>query len=299
MTSKKIIVKSPATAANLGSGFDCLAIALDIFNTVSVEIGEQNIQISGEGENELPNDETNLIYRMIKLVMDKWGYDIPRLTITCDNKIPISRGLGSSSSAIISGLLIGNELSGRQLVMKELLDLGSEVEGHSDNIAATLYGGFQIVVQDKKLNSNVVIPKDLTAVLYIPKERISTDEARSVLPDSLGYSDVIYNLGRVALLINAFNSGNLNDLKIATEDKLHQKYRQTIFPSMRLIIDSAINAGAYGAFLSGSGSTIFALCKGKEMTIAYEMLDAASKVGILGDTLVTKPSLIGSTIDIL
>ena len=297
--SKKIVVKTPATSANLGSGFDCLAIALDIFNTVSVEIGNKSIQVIGEGENELPVDENNLIYKMIKLVMDQQGYNVPELNIVCENHIPISRGLGSSAAAILSGLLIGNELSENHLSTKDLFALGSEIEGHSDNIAATLFGGCQIVVQDKKINSNVLIPKNLNVVLYIPKEHISTDQARSALPSSLSYSDVTHNLGRIALLINSLNTGNLNDLKIATEDKLHQPYRQSILPFIRVIINAAINAGAYGAFLSGSGSTILALSSGKEMTIAYEMMDAASKAGIEGDTLITKPSFNGAKIDIL
>ena len=134
--SKKIVVKTPATSANLGSGFDCLAIALDIFNTVSVEIGNKSIRVVGEGENELPVDENNLIYKMIKLIMDQQGYNVPELNITCDNNIPISRGLGSSAAAIVTGLLIGNELSGNQLSTKDLFVLGSEIEGHSDNVAA-------------------------------------------------------------------------------------------------------------------------------------------------------------------
>ena len=297
--SKKIVVKTPATSANLGSGFDCLAIALDIFNTVSVEIGNKSIRVVGEGENELPVDENNLIYKMIKLIMDQQGYNVPELNITCDNNIPISRGLGSSAAAIVTGLLIGNELSGNQLSTKDLFVLGSEIEGHSDNVAAALFGGCQIVVQDKNINSNVSIPKNLNVVLYIPKESVSTDQARSVLPSSIAYSDATHNLGRVALLINSLNSGNLNDLKISREDKLHQQYRQSILPFMRVIINSAINAGAYGAFLSGSGSTILALSAGKEMTIAYEMMDAASKAGVEGETLITKPSFHGAEINIL
>ena len=295
----KIVVKTPATSANLGSGFDCLAIALDIFNTVSVEIGAKNIQIIGEGENELPVDENNLIFKMIKLIMDKQGYDIPELKIVCENKIPISRGLGSSAAAIISGLLIGNELSDNNLSRMDIFELGSEIEGHSDNIAATLFGGCQIVVQDKKVISDVSIPKNMNIILYIPQEPVSTDQARSVLPSLIAYSDAIYNLGRIALLINSLNSGNLKNLKIATEDKLHQPYRQTIFPSMRVIMNAAINAGANGAFLSGSGSAILAISNGKEMTIAYEMMEAASKAGIKGDTLITKPCSNGAKIDIL
>jgi len=295
----KIVVKTPATSANLGSGFDCLAIALDIFNTVSVEIGAKNIQIIGEGENELPVDENNLIFKMIKLIMDKQGYDIPELKIVCENKIPISRGLGSSAAAIISGLLIGNELSDNNLSRMDIFELGSEIEGHSDNIAATLFGGCQIVVQDKKVISDVSIPKNMNIILYIPQEPVSTDQARSVLPSLIPYSDAIYNLGRIALLINSLNSGNLKNLKIATEDKLHQPYRQTIFPSMRVIMNAAINAGANGAFLSGSGSAILAISNGKEMTIAYEMMEAASKAGIKGDTLITKPCSNGAKIDIL
>jgi len=297
--SKKIVVKAPATSANLGSGFDCLAIALDIFNTVSVEIGPKCIEVLGEGADKLPVDENNLIYKMIKLVMDKQGYTVPELKIVCENHIPISRGLGSSAAAIITGLLIGNELSGNHLSEEDLFALGSKIEGHSDNIAATLFGGCQIVVQDKKIISDVSIPKNLNAVLYIPEESISTDQARSVLPSSIAYSDAIYNLGRIALLINSLNSGNLKNLLIATEDKLHQPYRQTIFPSMRVIMNSAINAGANGAFLSGSGSAILAISSGKEMTIAYEMMEAASKAGIKGDTLITKPCSNGATIDIL
>jgi homoserine kinase len=287
----RVTVKVPATTANLGPGFDCLGMALDIWNTVTAEVGEPGFVIRGEGKGTLSQDASNLVQRCLRIPFEESGRQVPDLSITCENDIPLARGLGSSSAAVVAGLAAGNELCGRPLAQTELLVLAHEVEGHPDNVTPALLGGCQIVVQDgeRLVTSPVPIPNDLQAVLYIPDVAMPTEEARELLPDKVSRKDAVYNMGRVGMLVAALSSGDLSDLAVATQDSLHQPARQTIFPPMKVIFRAALDAGALGVFLSGAGSSVLALTRGKEMTIGYEMADAASKAGLTGSVRITRP----------
>lgn len=296
---RKITVKIPATTANMGPGFDCLGMALDIWNTVTVEMGKTGIEITGRDARILPRGSSNLILRCFKTVFERLGKALPEAKIICHNDIPVSRGLGSSSAGIVGGLMAANEVCDRPFSKEELLDIAVEIEGHPDNVVPAILGGCQISVQDegKLITCQVPIPEELNAVLFIPDVLMSTAQARRVLPSTVDRADAVYNIGRVAMLVSALATGKLERLNVATQDRLHQPARLEIFFPMKNIFKGAMDGGARGVFLSGAGSTVLALTADKEFTIGYEMADAASKSGVGGEIKVTKPSAMGAYVE--
>ena len=291
-------IKVPATTANLGPGFDCLGMALDIWNTVRLGTGGSSIKIAGEGENLLSTGNDNLVYTSAAALFHEIGEPVPPLMIACENEVPLGRGLGSSSTAVVGGLLAANALCGEPLSQDDLLGLAVRIEGHPDNVTPALFGGCQIVVADetKLITSEVPLGRELWAVLYIPSQQMPTHQARGLLGAQVSRADAVFNMGRTALLVNALVSGDLELLKTATQDRLHQNARGILFPAMHLIIRAALEAGASGAFLSGAGSTILALTHDREMTVGYEMADMANKAGVPGDVKVTKVSIQGARV---
>ena len=291
-----VVVKAPATTANMGPGFDCLGMALDIWNTVSIETGASGFEINGEGRDILPKDATNLLYRSFARVYEGIGKPVPSVRIRCRNEIPLGRGLGSSAAAVASGLLAASELSGANIPANRLLALAADIEGHPDNAAAAILGGCRIVVSDGDalITAAVPIPAALKTVLFVPEVPMPTEQARGILPQTLDRRDAVFNIGRAALLVNAFASGDLTHLSIATQDRLHQPAREAIFYPMKNIFRAAMAAGALGVFLSGAGSAVLALARDREYTIGYEMADAAMKSGVDGAIKVTQPTPLGA-----
>ena len=275
----------------MGPGFDCLGMALDIWNTVEVTVGGSGVDISGEGHDSLPKDASNLVHKSVARVFEELGRDVPEFRLSCHNEIPLARGLGSSSASLIGGLTAGNELCDQAFTEDEILQIASEIEGHPDNVTPALYGGFRIAVNHngRIISAPVPIPEGLEAVLFIPDVPMPTEEARGILPPEISRTDAVHNIGRAALLVQAFTSGDLSLLDIATGDVLHQPARQAIFPAMKNMFRAAMAVGALGVFLSGAGSTVLALARDKEFTIGYEMADAAAKSGIEGQVKITKP----------
>ena len=288
----------PATAANMGPGFDSLGMALDIWNTIDVEVGQSGFTVCGEGEDSLPRGENNLVYRCFSLPFQESGIEVPPVHITCRNEIPLARGLGSSSAAAVAGLMAGNEICGRPMSQDRLLELAAKTEGHPDNVAPALLGGCQIVVREEErlVTAAVRVPEDVQAVVFVPDMPMPTDRARRLLSNKVAMEDAVYNIGRVALLVGALTSGDLSKLAIATGDRLHQPPRQRLFPAMKNIFRAALDAGALGVFLSGAGSSVLALTRGKELTIGYEMADAAVKSRVDGTLKITRPTNLGAHI---
>ena len=289
---ERITIRVPATTANMGPGFDCLGMALDIWNTIRVEVGSSGFEVVGQGAETLSGGAENLVYQSFCIPFTESHGRVPSVRITCWNEIPLGRGLGSSAAAVVGGLVAGNELCGRPLDRQRLLELAAAKENHPDNVAPALLGGCQIVVWERQrlIASAVAIPEDLKAVLFVPDLAMPTQEARDLLPAEVAREDAVYNMGRVAMLVRAFLTGDTTYLAVATGDRLHQPARQTIFPAMNNIIRAALGAGALGAFLSGAGSSILALTRGREATIGYEMADAAAKSRIDGTIKVTEPT---------
>lgn len=280
----------------MGPGFDSIGMALDIWNTVTIQLSDLPIvSIKGSAEDNLPADENNLVYKAAMTLLETIGQEGVHFHISCENNIPLERGLGSSAAAIVGGLSAANVITGSTLSKERILELAVALEGHADNAAPAVNGGVQIAIKDKDTICTfpVSIADNLNVVLYIPDLLINTTMARDILPNVVPIDDVVYNLGRVALLINSLTSGRFQDLYIATTDRLHQPARSNLFPQMQLLINAAIHAGSLGAFLSGSGSTILALTQGRELTIAYEIAEAAKKANLPGQVKITSLSLKG------
>jgi homoserine kinase len=279
-------VKIPATTANLGPGFDSLGMALDIYNTVTVEKSEKfKISISGEGEDVLSLTKDNLVYLSFAALYNRIGLSVPKVKISCQSNIPLTRGLGSSATAIVGGLVAANSLCGEPLSSYEILKLGTLLEGHPDNVVAALFGGCQVIVQDGEdlVFASIPFPPELKAVLFIPDFEMKTTEARKLLPQEVSRADAIYNIGRVALLTTVFATGKLEHLRVATQDRLHQPQRQALFPAMYKIFDAALEAGALGVFLSGGGPTILALAQNSEAEIGKAVSEVAKKFEVEGE----------------
>ena len=305
-----IRVAAPATTANLGPGYDCLGMALDLWNTVEVEElpegSAPSVSVSGEGAGELEDGPENLVYRSIEFLYRELGRSMPPLRVSCDNEIPLARGLGSSAAAIAGGLAAANALAGMagdggEFAPRDLLEMAATIEGHPDNVAAAVMGGLQLVVtsvhetgESTLYTVPVSVPAAIHAVVFIPDVRIATADARAVLPQQLPVADAVHNMARVALLVAGMATNHPEYLAVATQDKLHQPYRQPLFPAMKLLMKAAMDAGALGAFLSGSGSTVLALTQGREMTVAYEMAEAARQASVEGTVKVTQPTALGA-----
>lgn len=296
MKCHQVTVRVPATTANLGPGFDCLGMALGIWNEVRLQVSHSpEVRIEGQGVGQLPEDTSNVVYQASQRIFYEAGVSSTALAVRCENRIHLKRGLGSSAAAIVGGLVAANNLIEDPLPIERLLTIAAELEGHPDNVAAALLGGAQIVIPTERglVTAPVRVPKELRAVLYIPEGTVSTIEARAALPRQVSLDDAVYNIGRSLLLINALSADRLQDLLLGTQDRIHQPYRQDLFPAMRVIMREAINAGALGAFVSGSGPTVLAFTQGKEMSIAYEMAEAGRKTNASGETIITEPTDLG------
>ncbi|MDG0866873.1 homoserine kinase [Candidatus Lucifugimonas marina] len=284
-----VTVRAPATTANLGPGFDSIGMALDMWNELTITRGEFSVSTEGQGADLVPQDTRNLIVTGVNAVFNHIGEPIPGLQYHCTNAIPFARGMGSSSAAIVSGLVAGSAISGADLSKEELTVLAADIEGHPDNVAPAIYGGCTVGVRngtDKWIVDQVSVPEGLHAVLFVPEMLTNTHESRAVLPDMISRTDAVFNIGRAALLVNALSTGRFELLKYATDDRLHQPHRTQAFKAMPHLIEAAIKGGAHGAFLSGAGPSVLALSTGREVTISYEMAESARTHGVDGKPMI-------------
>jgi len=280
-------IRVPATSANLGTGFDCLGLALSLYNEVSVDQeGEPEIVVRGEGEKTLPRDERNLVYRTMVHYFQLVGRPMPPLSLHMHNRIPLTGGLGSSSAALVAGLCAANEICGRLLSRQELLEEASRLEGHPDNVAPCLLGGLVVsVIEDHQVISiPAPLPHSLRAVIFAPDFYMSTVKARAILPKKVPHRDATHNVSRVALLVAALYNERLDLLRTATQDCLHQPYRTRMFPEMMRFFDAGLEAGALCTYLSGAGSAILALAEKEQNRepIAQAFLRTAREIGMGG-----------------
>jgi homoserine kinase len=292
-------VEVPATSANLGPGFDALGMALGLKNTVYVEPSEVGeVQIAGEGAGELSRGPDNLVYEALLFASRRIGVTPPSVRLRCENAIPLARGLGSSSAAIVAGLLTGNRLHGDPLSTAELLDLAVEIEGHPDNVAPALLGGVRVCVggEHGAVQTAVRLARPLKAVLFVPDFPMETEAARRLLPASVALADAVFNVGRAALLVAALAGGSYDLLREATRDRLHQGPRSALFPAMTTFFGAALEAGALGAFLSGSGSTLLALAEREAQAVAQAFDATATCQGVAGRTLVVAVGVEGARV---
>jgi homoserine kinase len=299
LTFAPFTVEVPGTSANLGPGFDTLGLALGIVNSVRVEPAERwEMVVDGEGADRLTLGDRNLLYRAMTTAARRWAGEIPTARLLCSNDVPLSRGLGSSSAAIVAGLLIAAHLAGQERPMEDLLHLASEIEGHPDNVAPALLGGVQVCAlsDGKVVHVRVPLARPITVALFVPDVLMPTREARGVIPRRVELHDAIYNISRACLLVAALASGEVDALRVGTQDMLHQPPRMRLFPTMPVLFHAALEAGALGVYLSGAGSTVAALVAGDGWPVANAMAEAAARDGVGGRPLVTVIRETGATV---
>jgi homoserine kinase len=269
-------VRVPATSANLGPGFDVFGLALSRFDDVEAEITASGCDVSftGEGVLDLPSDETHLIVRSMRATFDVLGAQPPGLRVRAVNRIPHGRGLGSSAAAIVAGVQLARGLvqDGTSILgAEDTLALASELEGHPDNVAACLLGGFTLAwLQDTRAHAVSFRPDGIWPVVFIPAGHSSTKVARAVLPSAVPHSDAAFNAARAAMLILAL-TGRPELLLSATEDRLHQSYRASSMPASTTLLER-LRAAGIAAVISGAGSSVLALPSTQSQLAAAERL---------------------------
>ena len=254
----KILV--PATSANVGAGFDALGLALSLHNTVTMEEWDK-LDIMASDGSLVPTGTSNLIYRSAKAVYEQLGKPIKGLRIRQENPIPMARGLGSSSACIVAGILGANALLGNPLTKRQMLTLATAIEGHPDNVAPAMLGGFVSSVFDEGqvFTARKEINEELAFAAFIPNFKLFTEKARAALPKTVDRRDAVYNLSRAALATAAFCDGDYELLRVATKDALHQQYRLPLIPGGERVFEIAWDLGAYAVYISGAGPTIMAV----------------------------------------
>ena len=272
----KVSVKVPATSANIGPGFDCLGLALPIYNTITIEetvLPGTGIEINMMSEDEdvidemsfddIPKDENNIVYKAVEMLYNSIGQEPSELKINIQSQIPITRGLGSSAAVVVGGLIAANKLLGSPADETALLSIATEVEGHPDNVAPAILGGF--VLSSQEDDGSIVYrklpwPDEWDITVCIPDFELSTNIARSVLPASVPMQDAVYNAKHLAMLIEAVNTKDEKLMKIALQDKLHQPYREKLVPGMKEIMEAFKHEdGVLGCVLSGAGPAMLVI----------------------------------------
>ncbi len=287
-------VLTPATSANLGPGFDSLGLALQLYNRFEVTESRADphlpaIEVQGALGVGLSTGPDNLFFRAFALLYERQQAELPAVRIRMTINIPPGCGLGSSATAVVGGLVAANELLSlrdKALSREELLTLAVEIEAgnHPDNVAPALLGGLVATtnVEGKIHAIKTPFPDALKAVIFTPSFPMDTVAGRKLLPASYSKADVTFNTGRVALLLTALQTGRYELIGEAMQDRLHQPYRQALFPAMPQIIDAAIAAGAHGACLSGGGSSLIALASSRFHEVLQAMQETAHTMGVKG-----------------
>jgi homoserine kinase len=286
MPPTTVTVRVPATSANLGPGFDALGIALDLAGEVTLTWSDRPARFPDNRGEQLALGAAQAVY------VHAGRPRPPGLQIAIKSEIPIGRGLGASAVLRAGAVLGANVLLGSPFSEDEVLGITAELEGHADNAAPAILGGFQVVVREegRVTHVRVPLPAELRAVLFVPELEMPTGESRKLLPRSLERRDAVHNIGRAALLVAALATGRLDALDLATQDVLHQPARSKLFPAMFAIFAAAREAGAHCAYLSGGGSSIMALATTNEAAIGAAMAARAAAAGVRGRVLQTRPA---------
>ena len=280
-------VRVPATSANLGPGYDAFGLALDLCNEFEARPAERwSVRVEGEGAGLLREDASNQVVRAIQRVFSEVQAYERAADIVCRNRIPVGRGLGSSAAAIVGGVVLGNRLTGERLSSQRLLELATELEGHPDNVAAALLGGFTVSVRDAGTVRAVRINPagGVAAVVVVGDAPLATSTARSALPPSVPHADAAANAGRAALVALGLAAGDAEMLRLGLHDLLHEQYRVSLMDEFVAIRSALDGAGVGPAVLSGAGPTVLGLVLGADDADALGRAEAAAAavVGALG-----------------
>ncbi|MBW7958499.1 MAG: homoserine kinase [Candidatus Promineofilum sp.] len=313
---RTVTVTVPATSANLGPGFDCLGLALDLRNEIAfsptndtlAKAGESTrylISVNGVDAGKVPTNRSNLAIIAAETVFELVGRRPAEIVVRLNNRIPVGSGLGSSSSAIIGGLVAGNALIGGHLTTEDLLQIAVEMEGHPDNVAPAMLGGLVLGVLPDGVHGPAQLithrwePPRLKAIVVLPDFHLLTSEARAALPTATDRSDVIFTSSRLGLLLYAMTTGEFDHLRVAMSDRIHQPYRMKIIPGAFDAHHAAYQTGAIGVALSGAGPSLIAFATDNEEAIGRSMRDAFAAAGLGSRTWILNPSALGVDVSIL
>lgn len=295
---KQVTVTIPATTANLGPGFDCLGLALGLYNQVTFSRREGGVKVTveGEGAGVIPQDETNLVVQAAACLFAESSLPLPDFHIHQLNRIPVSSGLGSSAAAVLGGIMAAGAFLPAPPTQLEILRLATRIEGHPDNITPAMLGGLTLIVQEQQelYVERIDIPAFLVIVV-LPEFDFPTSTARRVLPSQLSRQDAIFNASRLALLIRALQSGDMAALRIAMQDRIHQPYRLPLIPGMTEAL-AALQAAGAAAALSGAGPALLAIAPDNYMEIAGLAADAFAAAGLKTRTWVLPVDARGSVV---
>ncbi|MCX8164016.1 MAG: homoserine kinase [Aquificaceae bacterium] len=293
-----ISISVPASTSNFGSGFDAFGLALNLYNQFYVSFSDSyEVLIEGEGQH-LPKDESNLFVRVYRSACQRLGVEERPISVRQVNHVPTARGLGSSSTAIVGGILACGRLHGLKLSLEEVLGLAFEFEPHPDNLLPALLGGF-VVCANSEEGINFLkldFPRELKVAVCVPDFELSTERARAVIRREVSLRDAVYNLQRSALLVGALLSCNFELMKEAVKDKLHQPYRAELIPGFWQVVEEAYKSGAKAVFLSGAGPSVASLCKDGADQIGRAMVEAFSKAGVSSKHLILSASEKGALV---
>jgi homoserine kinase len=281
--AEEVRVRVPATTANLGPGFDCLGLALTLYNDITVVQTGHGVTVhtAGEGAGLLPADDRNLVVRAAECVFAAIERRPPGLRVELHNRIPVGSGLGSSAAAVLGGMLAANAFYGDPLPRDLIVQMAAEMEGHPDNVAPAAAGG--LVLSFKETDTlrvvRLAVPP-LQAVVVLPDFALPTEKARELLPAQLPMADAVFNIGRAVLLVHALENGDLGQLEAGMQDRLHQPYRMRLIPGAVEAAQAARANGAAGVALSGAGPSLVALAVGNCEQIQAAMREAFARAGL-------------------
>ena len=245
-----IKIRVPATTANLGVGFDCAGLAISLYNDFTFKEGKSNVE------------PDNLILKSFNKLYEYIGKDAPEVAIEVEGDIPQARGLGSSATCIVGGLIGAREMSGEKISDYEILKLATEIEGHPDNVAPAIFGGLIVSIKDKEIIYRKFVPSEkLNFYVLIPDFELSTKKAREVLPETISLQQGVSNAARAALLPYAYEHGDMEVIQTFMKDEFHEKYREPLIPNFKTVREFAVKNN-FASFISGAGPSI--LCVSKE-----------------------------------
>ena len=292
MDKRKAKIRVPASTSNLGAAFDAVGLALQLHLTIDVEEqghGDPHFEFSGEGARQIPTDESNLIWRVMAEVAALSGRSLPPFRLKADNRIPVTKGLGSSAAAIVAGAAAADFLCRLNLSPHDLLDFAAAREGHPDNAAPALFGGLVSSIGGPPiLCSRSEFPPDWTVVAVTPDFELETRRARAVLPAQVSYRDAVYNVQRAAFLMAQLVRGRKEGIREAMSDALHQPYRSDLITGLNEVLGIESSEGLLGIALSGAGSTVVAFTDSHEAEIGACIQSVFTRHGLESEVRLLK-----------
>ena len=296
------LIRVPATSANLGPGFDCLGLALDLWNEIEVEITGDHLQIivEGEGKSSVPANQNNAIFKAMKTYADQYHRSLPSgIKLHCRNYIPLGAGLGSSAAAAVGGILAASAILELAEDQNDQLNCATQIEGHPDNVAPCLLGGLvSAVIENGQVTARNLPITPLSLVIVVPDFHFPTKASRATLPEKVSRQDVIFNLSRLVCLTDALAKGDLELLPVAMQDRIHQPYRIPLIPGASAAMSAAREAGAAAVVLSGAGPSLLAVLRNAsdQKNVSNSMIESFKQAGLSASVLIPGISFNGASI---